>query len=149
MGFQMNKAFRHMPRALASLLVLASLGLGAAAAQTQPRAAGAPAACTVPAAPAGDELHANADSSITMTWPASAGATSYNIYRGTTSGGEGNTPIASTTSTTYTDKNLSTTGTGGIQTLPVTGTGRYVRMFGTQRATGYGYSLWEFQIYAS
>ncbi len=109
MGFQMNKAFRHMPRALASLLVLASLGLGAAAAQTQPRAAGAPAACTVPAAPAGDELHANADSSITMTWPASAGATSYNIYRGTTSGGEGNTPIASTTSTTYTDKNLSST----------------------------------------
>jgi fibronectin type 3 domain-containing protein len=109
MGFQMNKAFRHMPRALASLLVLASLGLGAAAAQAQPRAAGAPAACTVPAAPAGDELHANADSSITMTWPASAGATSYNIYRGTTSGGEGNTPIASTTSTTYTDKNLSST----------------------------------------
>jgi hypothetical protein len=131
-----------MPRALAALLVLASLGLGAAAAQAQPRAAGAPAACTVPPAPAGDELHANADSSITMTWPASAGATSYNIYRGTTSGGEGNTPIASTTSTT-------TTGTGGIQTLPVTGTGRYVRMYGTQRATGYGYSLWEFQIYGS
>jgi fibronectin type 3 domain-containing protein len=109
MGFQMSKAFRHMPRALASLLVLASLGLGAAAAQAQPRAAGAPAACTVPPAPAGDELHANADSSITMTWPASAGATSYNIYRGTTSGGEGKTPIASTTSTTYTDKNLSST----------------------------------------
>jgi fibronectin type 3 domain-containing protein len=109
MGFQMNKAFRQMPRALAALLVLASLGLGAAAAQAQPRAAGAPAACTVPAAPAGDELHANADSSITMTWPASAGATSYHIYRGTTSGGEGNTPLASTTSTTYTDKNLSST----------------------------------------
>ena len=26
----------------------------------------------------------------------------------------------------------------------VTGTGRYVRMYGTARATGYGYSLWEF-----
>jgi hypothetical protein len=42
-----------------------------------------------------------------------------------------------------------TTGTGGIQTLPVTGTGRYIRMYGTARATQYGYSLWEFQVYAS
>ena len=34
-----------------------------------------------------------------------------------------------------------------LQTLNVTGTGRYVRMNGTARATGYGYSLWEFQVY--
>ncbi|MEV6414097.1 discoidin domain-containing protein [Kribbella sp. NPDC051718] len=40
-----------------------------------------------------------------------------------------------------------TTGTGGVQTLSVTGSGRYVRMNGTQRGTGYGYSLWEFQVY--
>ena len=40
-----------------------------------------------------------------------------------------------------------TTGTGGIQSLDVTGSGRYVRMLGTQRTTGYGYSLWEFQVY--
>jgi hypothetical protein len=39
-----------------------------------------------------------------------------------------------------------TTGTGGVQTLNVTGSGRYVRMYGTARATGYGYSLWEFQV---
>ncbi|GAB3982515.1 hypothetical protein GCM10027615_65430 [Plantactinospora veratri] len=38
------------------------------------------------------------------------------------------------------------TGTGGTQTLNVTGTGRYVRMYGTARATGYGYSLWEFEV---
>ena len=31
----------------------------------------------------------------------------------------------------------------------VTGSGRYVRMYGTQRATAYGYSLWEFQVYGS
>jgi len=42
-----------------------------------------------------------------------------------------------------------TTGTGGTQTLAVTGTGRYVRMFGTVRATGYGYSLWEFQVFGT
>ncbi|WP_416903980.1 discoidin domain-containing protein [Micromonospora echinospora] len=40
-----------------------------------------------------------------------------------------------------------TAGTGGTQTVPVTGSGRYVRMYGTARATGYGYSLWEFQVY--
>ncbi len=42
-----------------------------------------------------------------------------------------------------------TTGTGGNQSLAVTGTGRYVRMNGTQRATQYGYSLWEFQVYGN
>ncbi len=41
------------------------------------------------------------------------------------------------------------TGTGGTQTLDVTGTGRYVRVYGTQRATQYGYSLWEFQVYGT
>ncbi|MYS24828.1 MULTISPECIES: glycoside hydrolase family 3 C-terminal domain-containing protein, partial [unclassified Streptomyces] len=40
-----------------------------------------------------------------------------------------------------------TTGTGGKQTLNVSGTGRYIRMYGTTRATGYGYALWEFQVY--
>jgi beta-glucosidase-like glycosyl hydrolase len=42
-----------------------------------------------------------------------------------------------------------TTGTGGTQTLTVGGTGRYIRMNGTARATGYGYSLWEFQVFGS
>ena len=40
-----------------------------------------------------------------------------------------------------------TTGTGGTQTLSVSGSGRYIRMYGTTRATGYGYALWEFQVY--
>jgi len=31
--------------------------------------------------------------------------------------------------------------------LPVNGSGRYVRVFGTARATGFGYSLWEFEIF--
>src|SRR2546430_5876076 len=40
-----------------------------------------------------------------------------------------------------------TTGTGGTQNLSVTGTGRYIRMYGTARGTQYGYSLWEFQVF--
>jgi beta-glucosidase len=42
-----------------------------------------------------------------------------------------------------------TTGPGGTETLNVTGSGRYIRMYGTTRATQYGYSLWEFQVNAS
>jgi hypothetical protein len=41
-----------------------------------------------------------------------------------------------------------TTGDGGIDDVTFTATAaRYVRMYGTARATGYGYSLWEFEIY--
>jgi hypothetical protein len=50
---------------------------------------------------------------------------------------------------TWTSIYSTTTGTGGTQTLNVTGTGRYVRMYGTARATAYGYSLWEFQVYGT
>ncbi len=51
--------------------------------------------------------------------------------------------------TTWTSIYSTTTGTGGTQTLNITGTGRYVRMYGTARATQYGYSLWEFQVYGT
>ncbi len=51
--------------------------------------------------------------------------------------------------TTWTTIYSTTTGTGGVQTLPVSGTGRYVRMYGTQRATQYGYSLWEFGVFGT
>src|ERR1700722_4059788 len=40
-----------------------------------------------------------------------------------------------------------TRGTGGTETLHVTGAGRYVRMLGIHRATPWGYSLWEFRVY--
>ena len=51
--------------------------------------------------------------------------------------------------TNWTSIYSTTTGTGGVQTLNVTGSGRYVRMYGTARASGYGYSLWEFQVYGT
>ncbi|MFF4248455.1 discoidin domain-containing protein, partial [Streptomyces sp. NPDC001822] len=42
-----------------------------------------------------------------------------------------------------------TTGPGGTETLNVSGTARYVRLTGTARATGYGHSLWEFQVFGT
>jgi beta-glucosidase len=49
--------------------------------------------------------------------------------------------------TNWTTIYTTTTGTGGTQTLNVSGTGRYIRMYSTVRATGYGVSLWEFSVY--
>ena len=41
-----------------------------------------------------------------------------------------------------------TTGNGGIDDLTgLSGSGRYVRVYGTVRATQYGYSLWDFEVY--
>jgi hypothetical protein len=50
---------------------------------------------------------------------------------------------------TWTTIYSTTTGAGGVQDLAVSGSGRYLRMYGTQRSTQYGYSLWEFQVYGS
>jgi hypothetical protein len=49
----------------------------------------------------------------------------------------------------WTTVHSTTTGTGGSQSIDVTGSGRYVRMNGTARATGYGYSLWELQVFST
>ncbi|MGH3297803.1 MAG: discoidin domain-containing protein [Trebonia sp.] len=51
--------------------------------------------------------------------------------------------------TNWTSIYSTTTGTGGVQNLTVSGTGRYIRMYGTARATQYGYSLWEFDVYGT
>lgn len=40
-----------------------------------------------------------------------------------------------------------TDGNGGVDDFDVSGTGRYVRVHGTARGTGYGYSLYEFGVY--
>jgi hypothetical protein len=58
---------------------------------------------TIPAAPTG--LSANAgNATVALNWTASTGATSYNVYRGTTPAGESATALASgITTTTYTD----------------------------------------------
>ncbi|MFC8826489.1 discoidin domain-containing protein [Streptomyces sp. NPDC057137] len=55
----------------------------------------------------------------------------------------------STDAQSWTTVHQTATSTGGTQNLTVSGTGRYVRMYGTQRATAYGFSLWEFQVYGT
>ncbi|MBW4082279.1 discoidin domain-containing protein [Paenibacillus sp. S150] len=51
----------------------------------------------------------------------------------------------------WSDAFTRTGGTGGIETLAFTTpvTARYVRLSGTARTTGYGYSLWEFEVYGT
>jgi hypothetical protein len=55
----------------------------------------------------------------------------------------------STDALTWTTIHGTTTGAGGTQTIDVTGSGRYVRLLGLARATRYGYSLFEFQVYGT
>jgi hypothetical protein len=61
---------------------------------------------TPPAAPTGLSATASMNQ-ITLSWAASTGATSYDVYRATSSGQEGNTPIATgVTASTFTDSNV-------------------------------------------
>ncbi|WP_405702381.1 discoidin domain-containing protein [Streptomyces sp. NBC_01383] len=55
----------------------------------------------------------------------------------------------STDNSTWSTAYSTTTGPGGNETLNVSGTARYVRLTGTARATQYGYSLWEFQVFGT
>lgn len=56
----------------------------------------------------------------------------------------------SSDATNWTTIYSTTTGLGGTEDLTgLSGTGRYVRMYGTVRETVYGYSLWEFQVFAA
>ncbi|MFG1864293.1 discoidin domain-containing protein [Microbispora bryophytorum] len=46
----------------------------------------------------------------------------------------------------WSDATATVSGVSGTQSLDVSATGRYVRMYGLTRATAYGYSLWEFAV---
>jgi hypothetical protein len=70
---------------------------------------------------------------VVLTWE-TASAKAYQIQ-------------SSTDAVNWTTLYSTTTGPGGTETLNVNGSGRYVRMYGTVRNTGYGYSLWEFAVY--
>jgi hypothetical protein len=49
--------------------------------------------------------------------------------------------------TTWTIVYTTTNGPGSINDLAALGSGRYVQMYGTIHGTGYGYSLYEFEVY--
>jgi fibronectin type 3 domain-containing protein len=68
------------------------------------------------------------DSQVTLAWTAPTGAVSYNIYRGTISGGEGAMPIATgVTTTSYTDTGLADGTTYYYQVTAVDGGGEGAR----------------------
>ncbi|GHJ47739.1 hypothetical protein Cs7R123_50810 [Catellatospora sp. TT07R-123] len=73
---------------------------------------------------------------VLLNWEAAYGKT-YQIQT---------SPDAASWTTIYS----TSTGNGAADDLTgLSGTGRYVRMYGTARGTSYGYSLFEFQVYGS
>jgi hypothetical protein len=119
----MHRAIGSGARRSRVLLTLAALGSVCATAVFQLTAF----AVAAPPTPANLNLNAGYDTSITLTWSASAGATSYAIYRGTTSGGEGSTPFATTTGTTLKDANLSSSPIYFYQVSAVNSAGQSAR----------------------
>jgi hypothetical protein len=72
---------------------------------------------------------------VKLTWEAAYGS-SYQVQTSP----DGNT---------WTTIRTVTGGDGGTDDLTgLTGSGRYVRIYGTARATAWGYSLWEVEVYA-
>jgi hypothetical protein len=49
--------------------------------------------------------------------------------------------------TNWTTVHTTVAGTGGSKSIAVSGNGRYVRLHATKRATAYGVSLWELQVF--
>ncbi len=73
---------------------------------------------------------------VKLTWEAAYGS-AYQVQ-------------TSNDATTWTTIRSVTGGDGGVDDLTgLGGNGRYVRIYGTTRATGYGYSLFGFEVYAS
>jgi hypothetical protein len=74
---------------------------------------------------------------VVLSWEA-AFATGYQIQTAASAAGPWTTIFSTTT------------GDGGIDDITLSGSGRFVRMNGTQRAlTNFGYSIWEFQVFGS
>jgi beta-glucosidase len=69
---------------------------------------------------------------VSLTWEA-AYATAFQIQ-------------VSDNGSTWTTVYSTTAGTGGTEKHSFTANGRYVRMYGTARATQWGYSLWDFTV---
>jgi hypothetical protein len=70
------------------------------------------------------------------------------ILRWQTAYGEAYQIQTSNDSFNWTDIYSTTSNHGEVDNLDVSRMGRYVRVYATQRGTGWGYSLWEFEVYA-
>lgn len=56
----------------------------------------------------------------------------------------------STDNSNWTDAYTKVNGSGGVEEISLSPvTGRYVRLYGTERTTVWGYSLWEFEVYGT
>ncbi|WP_248959810.1 DUF1996 domain-containing protein [Sphaerisporangium perillae] len=73
---------------------------------------------------------------IVINWE-NAYATAFQIQTAATSDGP------------WTTEYSTTTGKGGVQTINVSATGRYVRLYATKRSSQYGVSIWEFQVFGT
>jgi hypothetical protein len=84
--------------------------------------------------------------SIVLNWENAAGAT-YNLNV-SNDGSTWTTVVAVGTNAAGAVQTLPANTTGGIHTYSgLNVTGRYVQMAGFTRTTGYGYSIWEFQVF--
>lgn len=77
---------------------------------------------TVPSTPTGLAATAG-NAQVVLTWTVATGATSYNIYRSATSGGEGTTVYAASTSASYTDNSVTSGATYYYTVAAVNGAG--------------------------
>jgi fibronectin type 3 domain-containing protein len=93
----MTKTLRILVKTIPLLLVLLAPGAGGLTAGAAPP----PVPTNFEARPASQTA-----APITLKWDASPGATSYNIYRGTSPGAEGSTPYATATTNTFIDTNV-------------------------------------------
>src|SRR5258706_634 len=153
--------FKSLFYALLIFVLLPSLSVGAQPAQqTTNLALNKPAACSpTPQFPCAEAF----DGSLTTRWASVQGVdpqwiyvdlgASYNISHvkltWETAYGKSYQIQTSPDAATWTNIYTTTTGDGGADDLTgLTGSGRYIRMNGTVRGTGWGYSLWEFEVYA-
>jgi fibronectin type 3 domain-containing protein len=93
----MTKTILVVSTVLPLVLVLIAPGTGGLRAQSAP-----------PPIPTDLEARPTSQTAlpITLNWDASPSATSYNIYRGTSAGGEASTPYATATTNTFVDNNV-------------------------------------------
>ncbi len=96
-GLTCNTAYYYVVRA--------SNGTCASGNSAQAAATTSACVCTPPAAPTGVTASSSSQTAATVSWSASSGATSYTIWRATTSGGP-YTQVGTSTSTSFNDSGL-------------------------------------------